>query len=183
MNAEARLAAFRRRLADSEADAFLVTSGPNMRYLTGFEGIFDDGMNAACLLTLQTARFYTDARYIEAAKASTAGLSVGRQMARPPVATIGLGAYTIGGVTPMRPSVGRLSGRTLYWRAQRARPVSASKAATAPAFVTTKTLPPATAGGLPCVGGRRLLPNHASGVRPISEFQSKAPVSADRHSR
>ncbi len=75
MNAEARLAAFRRRLADSEADAFLVTSGPNMRYLTGFEGIFDDGMNAACLLTLQTARFYTDARYIEAAKAVAMGTS------------------------------------------------------------------------------------------------------------
>lgn len=67
MNAERRLAAFRRRLADEELAAALVTTPLNMRYLTGFEDVFDDGINAACLITAEVARFYTDARYSEAA--------------------------------------------------------------------------------------------------------------------
>lgn len=70
---EHRLTAIRQHLMDEEAGAFLVTQGLNMRYLTGFEGVFDEGINAACLVTVEDARFYTDARYVEAAEAAAAG--------------------------------------------------------------------------------------------------------------
>jgi len=74
MNAERRLAALRRRLSDEqEGAAFLVTLPVNMRYLTGFEGLFDEGIAAACLVTSDIARFYTDFRYAEAANAAAEG--------------------------------------------------------------------------------------------------------------
>lgn len=73
MNAERRLAAFRRRLTGEEGGASLVTLPDNMRYLTGFEGVFDEGIAAAVLVTADVARFYTDFRYAEAAKAAAAG--------------------------------------------------------------------------------------------------------------
>lgn len=73
MNAEQRLAALRRTLAADELPAMLVTGTSNMRYLTGFEDVFDDGINAACLVTAEHARFYTDARYAEAARAAAEG--------------------------------------------------------------------------------------------------------------
>ena len=74
MIAERRLAAFRRRLAaDEEIVAALVTLPVNVRYLTGFEGLFDEGISAACLITAAVARFYTDFRYAEAAQAAAAG--------------------------------------------------------------------------------------------------------------
>lgn len=70
---ERRLAALRRILSDDEIPAMLVTGVSNMRYLTGFDGVFDDGINAACLVTSEHARFYTDARYSEAAQAAAEG--------------------------------------------------------------------------------------------------------------
>ncbi|GAV31499.1 xaa-Pro aminopeptidase [Coriobacteriaceae bacterium EMTCatB1] len=70
---ERRLAALRRILSDDEIPAMLVTGVSNMRYLTGFDGVFDDGINAACLVTSEHARFYTDARYSEAARAAAEG--------------------------------------------------------------------------------------------------------------
>lgn len=73
MNAEPRLAALRRHIADSEVDAILITLPANMRYLTGFEGVFDEGINAACLVTGDMARFYTDQRYAEAAEEAATG--------------------------------------------------------------------------------------------------------------
>ena len=73
MNAEPRLAAMRRRLADAEVEAVLITVPANMRYLTGFEGVFDSGINAACLVTADMARFYTDTRYSEAAQEAASG--------------------------------------------------------------------------------------------------------------
>ncbi|MDO8964723.1 MAG: aminopeptidase P family protein [Coriobacteriia bacterium] len=73
MNAGARLAAFRRRLISEGVGAALVTSVANMRYLTGFDGVFDEGINAAVLVTPEFARFYTDSRYIEAAEAAAEG--------------------------------------------------------------------------------------------------------------
>ncbi|MCL4079142.1 Xaa-Pro peptidase family protein [Coriobacteriia bacterium Es71-Z0120] len=73
MRAEHRLAAIRRALADEGVPAMLVTAVSNMRYLTGFDGVFDDGINAACLVTSEHARFYTDARYSEAAQAAAGG--------------------------------------------------------------------------------------------------------------
>jgi Xaa-Pro aminopeptidase len=73
MNAEARLAALRRKLATEAAPAIIVTVTSNVRYLTGFEGVIDSGINAACLVTADFARFYTDHRYAEAAFAAAEG--------------------------------------------------------------------------------------------------------------
>ena len=73
MNVEPRLAALRRRLKDADAPAVLVTDVSNLRYLTGFDDVIDDGINAACLLTPDVARFYTDSRYVEAARAAALG--------------------------------------------------------------------------------------------------------------
>lgn len=73
MNAEARLAAVRRRLLEEEIDAAVITNTANMRYVTGFDGVFDEGINAAVVVTPQVARFYTDARYIEAAEGAATG--------------------------------------------------------------------------------------------------------------
>jgi Xaa-Pro aminopeptidase len=73
MIAQGRLAAFRRRLADEQCAAALVTLPVNMRYLTGFDGVFDEGIAAAVLVTADVARFYTDFRYAEAAKAAAEG--------------------------------------------------------------------------------------------------------------
>ncbi|MDH4139516.1 MAG: aminopeptidase P family protein [Coriobacteriia bacterium] len=67
MNADSRFAALRRRMAESKLPALLVSDIPNVRYVTGFEGVFDDEANVACLLTLEVARIYTDSRYAEAA--------------------------------------------------------------------------------------------------------------------
>jgi Xaa-Pro aminopeptidase len=44
-----------------------------MLYLTGFEGVFDSGINAACVITIDSARFYTDCRYVEAAREAAKG--------------------------------------------------------------------------------------------------------------
>lgn len=73
MNADGRLAALRRRLADEEAEAFLVTDVANMRYVTGFEHVLDESPNAACVVTSEWARFYTDGRYEEAAREEADG--------------------------------------------------------------------------------------------------------------
>lgn len=73
MNAEHRIAALRRRLADEELDAVIITGASNMAYLTGFEHVIDYGINAACLVTLEVSRFYTDFRYQDAAEAAAVG--------------------------------------------------------------------------------------------------------------
>jgi Xaa-Pro aminopeptidase len=73
VNADARLGAVRRRLAESEADAFFVTSVSNVVYLTGFDGVFDADANASCLITSDIARLYTDSRYAEAAAVASTG--------------------------------------------------------------------------------------------------------------
>ncbi|MFA5843392.1 MAG: Xaa-Pro peptidase family protein [Coriobacteriia bacterium] len=67
MNADHALAALRRRMVDGGVDAFLVTDIANMRYVTGFEDVFDQGANAACVVTGTSARLHTDFRYAEAA--------------------------------------------------------------------------------------------------------------------
>jgi Xaa-Pro aminopeptidase len=73
VNVDRRIAALRRRLADDEAGAALITLPVNMRYLTGFDGVFDEGIAAVCLVTGEVARFYTDFRYGEAARAAAKG--------------------------------------------------------------------------------------------------------------
>ena len=54
----ARLALLRKDLAASNLDAALVTSLPNVRYLTGFTG-----SNALLLVTGRQTLLYTDPRY------------------------------------------------------------------------------------------------------------------------
>jgi Xaa-Pro aminopeptidase len=73
--ADRRIAALRRRLDAEAVDAALITLPANMRYLTGFEGVFDEGIAAACLVTSDVARFYTDFRYAEAAVEAAMGTS------------------------------------------------------------------------------------------------------------
>ncbi|MFU8890833.1 MAG: M24 family metallopeptidase [Anaerosomatales bacterium] len=73
MNADRRLAAIRRRIADSEADALFITGISNVVYLTGFDGVFDEHANAACLVTAELARAYTDSRYAEVAELASRG--------------------------------------------------------------------------------------------------------------
>ncbi|PKQ19959.1 MAG: Xaa-Pro dipeptidase [Actinobacteria bacterium HGW-Actinobacteria-6] len=73
MYAEPRLAALRKRLSDDGIQAVLLTGVSNMRYLTGFDDVFDPMINAACLVTSEFARFYTDHRYSEAAEQAAEG--------------------------------------------------------------------------------------------------------------
>lgn len=73
MNTDHRLSALRRRLSEAQIPAIVITDIPNVRYLTGFEGVFDDGANVACLVTDQVARVYTDFRYKEAANIAAQG--------------------------------------------------------------------------------------------------------------
>lgn len=73
MIADRRIAALRRRLTDAELPAVLITDISNVRYLTGFEDVFDDMANVALVLTAQGARLYTDSRYGEACEAAATG--------------------------------------------------------------------------------------------------------------
>lgn len=73
MDVNGRLGALRRRLHEAEAPAAMVSLTSNLRYLTAFDGVIDHGINGACLVTEDRARFYTDARYIDAATAAAAG--------------------------------------------------------------------------------------------------------------
>ncbi len=73
MMADRRVAALRRRLNDSGLPAALVTDISNVRYLTGFEDVFDDHANVALVLSEQAARLYTDSRYAEACRAAAEG--------------------------------------------------------------------------------------------------------------
>lgn len=70
---DSRLAALRRRIADEALTALVVTDIANVRYLTGFENVFDDDANVACLITSELARVYTDARYSEASEEAAIG--------------------------------------------------------------------------------------------------------------
>ena len=55
---QARLARLRVSLRERGLDALVVSSLPNIRYLTGFSG-----SNALCIVTPRTANFLTDSRY------------------------------------------------------------------------------------------------------------------------
>ena len=66
-----RLAGLRQDAAALELDAALVTTAPNVRYLTGFTG-----SNAMLLVTERQATLLTDPRYTLQAKTETAGSGV-----------------------------------------------------------------------------------------------------------
>lgn len=73
MDVLARLEGVRKRLREDKAHAAVVSMPSNLRYLTAFDGVIDHGINAACVVTEDAARFYTDSRYIEAAAAAAEG--------------------------------------------------------------------------------------------------------------
>lgn len=73
MIVDARISSLRRRLTDSGMQAALISDVANVRYLTGFEDVFDDAANAALVLTVQGARLYTDSRYAEACEEAATG--------------------------------------------------------------------------------------------------------------
>jgi len=73
MDSTNRLAALRRRLVAEDIPAMIVTGVTNIRYMTGFENVIDDGINAACLVSADQAVFYTDHRYSGAAEAAADG--------------------------------------------------------------------------------------------------------------
>lgn len=70
MDVQARLEGIRRRMRDDKAPAAVISLTSNLRYMTAFDGVIDHGINAACLVTEDDARFYTDSRYVEAARAA-----------------------------------------------------------------------------------------------------------------
>lgn len=73
MNADRRVSTLRRMLDDRGIPALLLTDISNIRYMTGFENVFDDHANVACLVTADIARVYTDFRYVEAADEAAQG--------------------------------------------------------------------------------------------------------------
>jgi Xaa-Pro aminopeptidase len=68
MDVEARLASVRRKMRDEGVGAAVISMRSNMLYLTAFDGVIDHGISAACAITEDHARFYTDGRYIDAAR-------------------------------------------------------------------------------------------------------------------
>jgi Xaa-Pro aminopeptidase len=73
VSSEARVGALRERLGVDAVEALLVGVSANMRYLTCFDGVFDQMGAGAVVVTDQHARLYIDSRYIEAARAAAAG--------------------------------------------------------------------------------------------------------------
>ncbi len=69
-NSAARVQAFREHFEADGAQAALITDVANMRYLTGFDHVFDPMIAGAVLISPVYQRFYTDTRYIEAAQAA-----------------------------------------------------------------------------------------------------------------
>jgi Xaa-Pro aminopeptidase len=66
-----RIAAIRERLSQKGIDAFLITSAPNRRYVSGF-----DASDGTLLVDGENAFFLTDMRYSEAAGAAVKGAEV-----------------------------------------------------------------------------------------------------------
>ncbi|MHB1017590.1 MAG: M24 family metallopeptidase [Coriobacteriia bacterium] len=73
MNVEGRIHAVRRQMADEGIPALVVSTVANLRYLTAFDDVIDEGINGACLITQDLTRFYTDKRYADAASAAAEG--------------------------------------------------------------------------------------------------------------
>lgn len=73
MDVAARIDGLRARMRERKAPAALISTNSNLRYMTAFDGVIDAGINAACIVTAASARFYTDARYFEAAREAAAG--------------------------------------------------------------------------------------------------------------
>jgi len=73
VSSETRVSALRVRFEADTVDALLVGELANMRYLTCFDGVFDSMAAGAVVITAEIARYYTDSRYIEAARKAAEG--------------------------------------------------------------------------------------------------------------
>lgn len=73
MSVHDRVSALRAKMLADEVDAALVSGVANMRYLTAFDRVFDDNISAAVVVSADSAIFYTDSRYIEAARTAAEG--------------------------------------------------------------------------------------------------------------
>ena len=73
MGSQRRCAAVRARMADT-ADAFVGIASPNVRYLTDFDGVFDDEPSSLAVLSADGGQWIvTDSRYVEAARRAAEG--------------------------------------------------------------------------------------------------------------
>ena len=73
MNADRRLAEVRRHLAALGVDAFLVNRSPSVRFLTGFDSVFDDEPASLAVVTAAHSLLFVDSRYEEAATRAASG--------------------------------------------------------------------------------------------------------------
>ncbi len=60
-------------MREESLPAIVCSDIANVRYMTGFEGVFDDGANVALVITPELTRVYTDSRYSEAAEEAAEG--------------------------------------------------------------------------------------------------------------
>ena len=63
MSVGPRLAAVRERLAVHEAEVLLISDISNVRYVTGFAGVFDEHAAALAVVSRDASVLYTDSRY------------------------------------------------------------------------------------------------------------------------
>ncbi len=81
-DSEKRLARLRGACAAGGMDAFYVRDTSNIRWLTGFDGVFDEERAHALLVTQDAVALHTDSRYAEAALAAAGGTGVEVDVAR-----------------------------------------------------------------------------------------------------
>lgn len=73
MQSGSRLEALRARLLDEGLDAIALTHVPNVRYVTGLAGVFDEEPAHVALVTASTSTLFTDSRYVTAAGIAAEG--------------------------------------------------------------------------------------------------------------
>jgi len=73
MDVTSRLVALRARLLEGDVEAFIARSVPNVTYLSGFDGVWDDEPSSLILVTESAATVITDSRFREASLAAAHG--------------------------------------------------------------------------------------------------------------
>lgn len=68
MDSVSRIENLRRRLANEQAAAFAASHMPNVVYLTGFDGVFDDERGHVALVTADKCVLFTNSLYAQAAR-------------------------------------------------------------------------------------------------------------------
>lgn len=73
MDITTRLDALRSKLRETGTDAFVARSVPNVTYLTGFDGVWDEEPSSLVMITEATATVITDSRFRDACGEAAAG--------------------------------------------------------------------------------------------------------------